>query len=143
MTAAIGATSLVTLNYRISQLGGPALISTFESTPATLQLGNGELSSALESRLVGLTEGTHTSFDFAESEVFGPHSAELVTRIARKNVPDDAELAVQSVLSFRAPDGTALSGQVLEFDTESVLIDFNHPLAGKAIRFELHVIGVL
>lgn len=143
MSITIQPDSLVTLNYRISDDTGVSLISTFEATPATLRLGCGELSPSLEARLIGLEEGSHTQLDFAAGEVFGPHSPELVTRISRKNLPPDTELEVRSVLSFTAPDGAALSGQVLEFDAETLLIDFNHPLAGKAIRFDVQIIGVI
>jgi FKBP-type peptidyl-prolyl cis-trans isomerase SlpA len=48
-----------------------------------------------------------------------------------------------SIMEFTAPDGSRYSGLVREIDTQSALIDFNHPLAGKHINFEVQVIGVL
>jgi FKBP-type peptidyl-prolyl cis-trans isomerase SlpA len=47
-----------------------------------------------------------------------------------------------SIMEFTAPDGSRYSGLVREIDAQSALIDFNHPLAGKAIRFEVEVIGI-
>ena len=143
MSQTILPTSLVTLNYRIAQAGGQPLISTFESTPATLQLGNGELSPALEQCLIGLVDGDKHVFELAEGEAFGPRNELLVERIQRSELPAEVELEPMAMLSFTAPDGHSISGLVRELDSETVLIDFNHPLAGKPIRFEVEIVGVL
>ena len=68
--------SFLTLHYR---LAGPAgdVINTFNDKPATLTLGNGELSPALEQRLLGLEDGERASFDLAAGEAFGPRNAEM------------------------------------------------------------------
>ncbi|WP_018411666.1 FKBP-type peptidyl-prolyl cis-trans isomerase [Methyloversatilis thermotolerans] len=135
--------SLVTLHFRIAlPEGGAALISTFESTPATLQLGRGELAPALEARLTGLAVGRHEVFDLAPGEVFGEHKPDLVERFARRDIPADIELDVHTVIEFTDNDGNKFPGLVRELDDQSALIDFNHPLAGRAVRFEVEVIGV-
>ncbi len=85
MNDTVKADSLVTLHFRVAlPEGGQALISTFESTPATLQLGGGELAPALEARLAGLEVGSHHVFELAPGEVFGEHKADLssVLRVA-------------------------------------------------------------
>ncbi len=139
----IQADSLITLNYRISQPGGAVLISTFESTPATLQLGNGELTHGLESCLVGLATGEYRVFDLAENQAFGPRHDALIERIPRDALPQgDYTVEPQQVLGFTAPDGNRFSGLVLEVNESTVVIDFNHPLAGRAVCFEVEVIGI-
>ncbi len=138
----IGNESLVTLHFRFSLPDGTVMISTFESTPATLQIGRGELGRKIEDCLIGLSVGAERSFDLAAGEAFGPRHEELVERIPRSELPADVELEAQAVLTFTAPDGNAFSGQVLELDNESVVIDFNHPLAGRAVRFDVQVVGV-
>lgn len=142
MSQTIAPNSLVTLHYRISLPNGQPLISTFNATPATLQLGAGEMLPALEQVLVGLAAGASHVFELEPERAFGPHRAELVERVLRRHMPDE-DIEPMSIMEFTAPDGSRYSGLVREIDTESALIDFNHPLAGKHIRFEVEVIGIL
>jgi FKBP-type peptidyl-prolyl cis-trans isomerase SlpA len=134
--------SLVTLHYRITLDNGQPLISTFEGTPATLQLGNGELLPSLEKLLTGLHSGSEQAFELAAEQAFGAWRPELVERVQRRHMPEE-NIEAMSIMEFTAPDGSRYSGLVREIDDESALIDFNHPLAGKSIRFEVRVVGIM
>ena len=138
----VGPDSLVTLHYRIGLTDGRPMVSTFEGTPATLQLGADEMLPQLEQRLVGLEAGTETSFDLAPEDAFGPHRAELIERVLKEHLPE-AEVEIPSVMEFTAPDGSRYSGVVTAAEDDAVLIDFNHPLAGKHVRFDVRIIGIL
>lgn len=142
MSNTVAPNSLVTLHYRISLPNGQPLISTFEATPATLQLGANEMLPAMERLVVGLAVGQRASFDLGPDEAFGPHRPELIERVLRRHMPDES-IEPMSIMEFTAPDGSRYSGLVREIDDEAATIDFNHPLAGKAIRLELEIIGVL
>ena len=141
MSQTVAANSLVTLHYRITLPNGQPRISTFEAGPATLQLGAGEMLPGMEQLLVGLAAGSRHVFELEPENAFGPHRAELMERVKREHMPDE-EIEAMSIMEFTAPDGSRYSGLVREIDAQSALIDFNHPLAGKAIRFEVEVIGV-
>lgn len=140
-TSTVQPTSLVTLHYCIALENGQPLINTFDGTPATLQLGAGELLPTLENLLLGLAEGTRHNFVLQPEEAFGPHRADLVERVKREHMPNE-EIVAMSIMEFTAPDGSRYSGLVREIDEQSALIDFNHPLAGKTIRFDVEVIGI-
>ncbi|NMG76994.1 FKBP-type peptidyl-prolyl cis-trans isomerase [Aromatoleum diolicum] len=142
MTQTVQPNSLVTLHYRIALENGQPLISTFEGTPATLQLGVGELLPTLERLLAGMEVGKHQLFTLAPQEAFGPHNPELVERVKREHMPEE-EIEPMTIMEFAAPDGSRYSGLVREIDAVSAVVDFNHPLAGKTIRFEVEVIGIL
>ncbi len=142
MTQIVQPDSLVTLHYRITMENGQPLISTFEGTPATLQLGAGELLPSLERLLAGIEVGKRQLFALEPEDAFGPHNPELVERVKREHMPDE-EIEPMSIMEFVAPDGSRYSGLVREIDDQSALVDFNHPLAGKSIRFEVEVIGIL
>lgn len=135
--------SLVTLNYRIASSDDDELISTFGSRPATLQLGNGELAPTLERCLAGLPVGERRVFLLEAQQAFGVHHPQLVQRLPRAKLPEGKEIAMMTLLEFSAPDGGRYTGLVREIDEQAALIDFNHPLAGKSIRFEVEVIGIL
>ncbi len=140
-TPTIQPNSLVTLHYCIALENGQPLINTFEGTPATLQLGAGELLPSLEKLLQGIALGAKQSFVLAPEEAFGPHRPELMERVKREHMPNET-IEAMSIMEFTAPDGSRYSGLVREIDAQSALIDFNHPLAGKTIRFEVEIIGI-
>ena len=141
--------SFLTLHYRLSGLQGQDIVNTFGGQPATLSLGTGELSPALEARLLGLEEGSHTTFDLPAGEAFGDHQPDMLQWVARKllnQLGDPHErYAAGDVVQFPTPDGQGTyAGTVVEVrDDGAVLFDFNHPLAGQAVQFEVQLIGVL
>ncbi len=145
----VDAGSFLTLHYRLSGPDGLEVINTFGGQPATLSMGGGELSPAIEQRLIGLAEGTHTTLDLAPGEAFGEHQPDMVQWVARKllnQLGDPHEqYAVGDVVQFPTPDGlSSYAGAVREVRADgAVLFDFNHPLAGQPVRFEVQLIGVL
>ena len=139
--------SFLTLHYR---LAGPAgdIINTFSDKPATLTLGAGELSPAVEQRLLGLEEGTRTRFEIPAGEAFGDRNPDMVQWVARKLLVQfgdpDEQYNVGDVVKFPTPDGLGeYAGAVQQANADAVLFDFNHPLAGQPVTFEVQVIGVL
>jgi FKBP-type peptidyl-prolyl cis-trans isomerase SlpA len=140
--------SFLTLHYRLAGPDGGDIINTFADKPATLSLGNGELAPAMEARLLGLAEGTRTAFSLAPGEAFGERNPELVQRVKRSLLAQmgdpDEQYQVGDVVQFPTPDGQgAYAGVVRELGGDWLLFDFNHPLAGQAVTFEVHLIGVL
>ena len=151
-TAAAAATvqtgSFLTLHYR---LAGPAgdVINTFSGKPATLSLGAGELSPAVEQRLIGLPEGARATFELPAGEAFGERNPDMQQWVAKKLLDElgdpHEEYTVGDVVQFPTPDGTGqYAGVVLEVRGDgAVRFDFNHPLAGVPVTFEVQIIGVL
>jgi FKBP-type peptidyl-prolyl cis-trans isomerase SlpA len=143
--------SFLTLHYRLSGPQGD-IINTFNDKPATLSLGTGELSPAVEQRLLGLEEGTHTTFDLPAGEAFGERNAQMIQWVAKKLLAQHGDplekYSVGDVVQFPAPSGEGTTNQtyagaVREVQADKVLFDFNHPLAGQPVHFEVKVIGVL
>ena len=146
----VAAGSHVTLHYRIAvQLDGNEheVVSTFDARPATVQIGAGQFSEALEHRLVGLEEGQEAAFDLAAGDAFGHRNAELVQTLSRAAFDANADPGVEyvpgDVVEFSAPDGLRFSGVLKQHGDDRVVVDFNHPLAGLPVRFSVRVIGVL
>lgn len=135
--------SYLTLHYRISTLDGEEFLSTFEMSPATLQMGSGQLAENLESVLIGLPARERFVFQLEPNEAFGQHNERLVERIARSGLPEGMELKENSVVEFTAPNGGTFSGFLREIDEMHALFDFNHPLAGQPIQFEVEIIGIM
>ena len=153
-TPTVCADSYLTLHYRVS-LDGPAadendsatdVVSTFGMKPATLQLGAGQLSPALEERLLGLHPGAHRVFQLAADEAFGPRNPALVQQLPRKVLEAESERTDYSpgdVVEFNAPGGGRYAGVFRSLDNDYAVFDFNHPLAGQPVRFEVEIVGIL
>jgi FKBP-type peptidyl-prolyl cis-trans isomerase SlpA len=147
--------SFLTLHYRMAAPStggqpGADIINTFHEKPATLSLGNGQLSPALEQRLLGLAEGTRATFEVPAGEAFGERNPDLMQWVGRKllNELGDPQEQYQAgdVVQFPTPDGMgqyAGAVQQVKPDGSAVQFDFNHPLAGQAVVFEVQVIGIL
>ncbi|MDN3920104.1 FKBP-type peptidyl-prolyl cis-trans isomerase [Roseateles violae] len=144
----IQAGSFLTLHYRLAGPDGSDLINTFADKPATLSLGTGELAPAIEARLIGLEEGTRTRFELAPGEAFGERNPDMLQRVKlslmRQLGDPDEQYHVGDVVQFPTPDGSgSYAGRVQELGEDWLLFDFNHPLAGQPVSFEVQVIGVL
>ena len=147
--------SFLTLHYRLAGPGGD-IINTFNDKPATLSLGTGELSPAVEKRLIGLEEGVRARFEIPAGEAFGDRNPEMVQWVARRLLNElgdpNERYQVGDVVQFPTPDGMgSYAGSVQQVGADgdgdgkadAVLFDFNHPLAGQPVTFEVHLIGVL
>ena len=142
--------SFLTLHYRLRDGDGVAFVDTFATPPATLSLGTGELAPAMEARLIGLAEGAHERFELAPGEAFGERNPEMIQWVTRRLIEEMGnpvdQYNVGDVVQFPTPDGMgqyAGAVQQVKPDGDAVQFDFNHPLAGQPVVFEVQVIGVL
>ena len=137
----------LTLHYRLASMAGENIVSTFEEKPATLQFGQGQLAPFLEACLLGLEEGVHQTFELSPEKAFGPRNPELIQRISRvtleENSSMDEDYRVGDLVDFAAPGGGRFAGVLREIDEQGALFDFNHPLAGQTLKFEVKIIGIL
>ncbi len=140
--------SFLTLHYRLSGPDGADVVNTFDDKPATLSLGTGQLAPAIEEKLLGLAEGTQTHFELPAGAAFGERNPDMLQRVKLTLLHElgdpDADYAVGDVVQFPTPDGQgSYAGVVREVGSDWLLFDFNHPLAGQPVRFEVKLLGVL
>jgi len=146
-TTRLGADSYVTLHYRLSEVltdnTDIELVSTFDLSPATIQMGSGQLAPPLESCLLGLREGDERSYILPPSEAFGEYQPQFVERISLAALPDGRPLEENTLHPFENKNGQHFSGLLRQLEQDSALFDFNHPLAGKQLRLDVKIIAVL
>jgi FKBP-type peptidyl-prolyl cis-trans isomerase SlpA len=140
--------SFLTLHYRLVGPDGADVVSTFKGPPATLSVGAGQLAPAIEAHLIGLQEGTEASFLLAPGEAFGERNPDMQQKVSRGLLAEhgdpQAEYTLGDVVEFPTPDGQGrFAGVVRECADDWLLFDFNHPLAGQAVTFQVRLIGVL
>lgn len=147
----MAADSYVTLHYRITLNSGPAAGQVFADTytgrPATLQMGVGQWASSIEAPLIGQAEGSSFSYTLEPAEAYGDRNPDLVQKLTRAMVmqhtgPDQLPEPGQLV-EFAAPGGGSYSGVFKGWDGDHAIFDFNHPLAGTALKVDVTILGVL
>ena len=147
----VEAHSHVTLHYRLTVLDEVLsdFLSTFEGNPATVAIGQAQLAPFMEERLLGLTEGAHETFDLAAVEAFGEYNPSLRQEVGRalllEGNPNVDAFDKGDFVDFSMPNGYRMTGVFQGWNNEKsgAWVDFNHPLAGKSLRLELKVIGIL
>jgi FKBP-type peptidyl-prolyl cis-trans isomerase SlpA len=139
--------SHVTLHYRIALADGQVVLDTFEDRPATLQVGEGQLSPALERCLIALNEGDERSYELGPDDAFGPRNPELIQRVSKSLLDEHSDQAepldAGDVVEFPGPEGSRFVGVFKGWESGAAIFDFNHPLAGQAVKFDVKIIGLL
>ena len=133
---------VMTLHYRLRLEDGTEVLSTFGGNPATLALGRGELAAGLEQCLAHAEPGRSYVFELEPAQAFGARREDLVQSLGREFFAPDFALEEGALIEFSAPDGTRHAGRVRELHDHDVLVDFNHPLAGRRVKFEVEVLAV-
>ena len=130
----------VTLHFSLSLENGHIIDSNFEGNPATFSVGDGNLLPGFESSLLGLEVGDEREFIISPENAFGQHNEQNVQAVDRGNF-EESELEVGSILSFQNGDGE-LPGVIIAFEEDQVMVDFNHPLSGKNIVFQVKIVEI-
>ena len=131
----------VTLHFTLKLEDGTVVDSTRDKQPATFQVGDGNLPPGFEQPLKGMTDGESGSFEITPEHAFGQHNPQNMQLLDRSDF-EEIEPEVGTVMSFADPAGGELPGVITRVDDKQVEVDFNHPLAGRTLTFEVEVIAV-
>jgi FKBP-type peptidyl-prolyl cis-trans isomerase SlpA len=137
----IAAATQVTLHFAIKLENGDVVDSTFDKQPATFKVGDGNLLPGFEQALYGLKAGDKRSLPIAPEQGFGQPNPQNVQIMPRSQFKD-MELGEGLLVIFNDAANAELPGMVQSFDDNQVSVDFNHPLAGKTLSFEVEIIAV-
>ncbi len=143
----ISDSAFLTLHYRLSSADGQDIVTTFNENPATLQMGGGQLAPFLEACLLGLAEGAHQTFNLSPEQAYGQRNPDLLQWVSletlAQNSQEGEDYVVGDMVDFAAPGGGRFAGTLREKAEQAALFDFNHPLAGQHVKFEVQIIGVM
>jgi FKBP-type peptidyl-prolyl cis-trans isomerase SlpA len=140
MTTAVGPETTVTLFFEIRLENGDVVDSNFNAKPATFTVGDGNMLVGFEAAMFGLTVGERKVLTIAPEQGFGMPNPSNIHKIDRSQF-DGMDLEPGLVVSFQDPTGE-LPGVVRSFNDRSVEVDFNHPLSGQSLQFEVEIIDV-
>jgi FKBP-type peptidyl-prolyl cis-trans isomerase SlpA len=134
--------SKITMHFALKLAEDQVVDSTFESEPATFELGDGNLLPGFEEYLLGLTTGDKKLFEVPPEKAFGQPNPQNLQEMKRKDFPLDMPIAPGLMVSFADAQGQELPGVIDKVEGDWVTVDFNHPLAGKTLIFEVQILEV-
>jgi FKBP-type peptidyl-prolyl cis-trans isomerase SlpA len=138
----IGPGTKVTLHFALRLQDGEVIDSNFERDPATFVVGDGNLLPGFEKAIFGLLEGERKTLTISPEQGFGQRNPNNLQEFPRSEFAPDMELKEGLVLSFTDAQKTELPGVVSHFDENLVVVDFNHPLAGRDIVFDVAILKI-
>ncbi|MEG3110209.1 MULTISPECIES: FKBP-type peptidyl-prolyl cis-trans isomerase [Pantoea] len=143
MTESVQRESAVLVHFTLKLEDG----STAESTrangkPALFRLGDSSLSAALEQALLGSKVGEKRNFTLAPEDAFGSISPDLIQYFSRRDFIDAGEPEVGAIMLFSGMGGSEMPGVIREVSGDSITVDFNHPLAGHRVQFDVEVLEI-
>jgi FKBP-type peptidyl-prolyl cis-trans isomerase SlyD len=130
--------ALVAVNYTLTLDNGEVVEKTRDEDPLVFIFGEGRMMPGLEKGIEGMEAGQSRKFDVAPKDAYGDPSEALLHEIPREDFPKGVEVRQGAFIQAQSPRGPLLF-RVQEVKDESVVCDFNHPLAGKRLHFDVAI----
>ena len=132
----------VKVHYTGTLEDGTQFDSSAGREPLEFTLGQGQVIPGFEQARDQMTVGETKTVNIPADQAYGPHQPELVQKVEREQIPAEIELALGVQLQAQGSDGQVFRLVVIELDETSATLDGNHPLAGKALTFELELVEI-
>jgi FKBP-type peptidyl-prolyl cis-trans isomerase 2 len=131
----------VSIEYTLSLADGSVVDGNVGQAPLAYEHGGGQILPALESALVGLAVGASKQVTLAPEQAYGEVDPALFQEVDAERIPADArEAGVE--LAAEAEDGSRRLVRVHEVKGDRIVVDMNHPLAGKTLRFDVKIVAI-
>lgn len=132
----------VTLHYRLSTPEGAEILSTFHWEPVQVRLGSDDLHPNLQRCVEGLACGERHRFYLQAAAAFGVGDSALEQEVPLETFPADLTPKPENLIEFTLPNGVTVSGIVRSVTDSAARVDFNHPLSGCDVVFEVEVLRI-
>jgi FKBP-type peptidyl-prolyl cis-trans isomerase SlpA len=132
----------VKVNYTGKLADGQVFDSSEGKEPIEFTLGQGQLIPGFEKGLIDMELNEKKTITVAKEEAYGDVNKDLIQEVKKTELPQDMTPEVGMGLVSKSPDGQEMNLMVIEVKDESIVIDGNHPLAGKDLVFDLEVLEI-
>lgn len=139
--AVVGEGRRVSIEYTVTLEDGTTALTNVAGEPLVFEQGSQQILPALEKALEGLEPGATKTVTLAPEKAYGPVDPDLFQTVPLENVPEEARKE-GAQLSATDPEGNSRVLRVREIRENEVILDLNHPLAGKTLRFDVRVLKV-
>lgn len=132
----------VKVHYTGTLENGEVFDTSQEREPLEFQLGQGQLIPGFEKAVIGMSEGDSTTVDIPSDEAYGEIRDDLIINVPKDQLPDDVEPKIGMQLQVNQQNGQPIPVRITEVKDEELILDANHPLAGKDLSFEIKLLEV-
>jgi FKBP-type peptidyl-prolyl cis-trans isomerase SlyD len=139
---ALMANKVVTFNYTLKDNEGNLLDSTDNGGPFSFITGTMQVLPGLEEALGSMIIGSKKNIKLAASDAYGEYDENAIQKVNRSLFPEEAELKIGETYFAHSPEGQHLQFVVTKIEDEDITVNFNHPLAGKDLEFDVHLLDV-
>jgi FKBP-type peptidyl-prolyl cis-trans isomerase SlyD len=136
------ANKVVTFNYTLKDDKGEVLDSTAKGGPFSFLTGNNQVLSGLEEALDGMLIGSRKNVKLSAANAYGEYDEKAVQKVKRELFPEEAELEIGMTYYAHSPEGKHLQFIITEIENDDITVNFNHPLAGKDLEFDVDLLDV-
>jgi peptidylprolyl isomerase len=133
----------VKVHYTGKLENGEVFDSSKDRQPLEFEIGGGNVMPGVEKGIIGMEIGDTKSIQIPPEDAFGPWRRELLVDLKRNEFPENMNLTVGQKLQMRHMDGDPLSLIITDVNEDTVMLDANHPLAGKTLVFDVELIGIV
>jgi FKBP-type peptidyl-prolyl cis-trans isomerase 2 len=133
----------VRIHYTGKFADGRVFEASVEEQPLQFTLGEEQVITDLEHAVVGMTTGESKTIEVMADNAYGPYRDELVFVLDRDRLPENLQPEVGQDLIIREGNDTALRVTVIDVSESSVALDANHPLAGKDLTIDIHLVEIV
>lgn len=133
--------SEVTIRFRLSLEDGTVVEATEGDETLSFTLGDGTMIAGLEEVIKDLQVGERHTYLIGPDEAFGYADEENIHDMPRSDFPDTLHLEEGQIIAFNTPTGDEVPGAILEIGTDTIKVDFNHPLAGRNLAFDVELVA--
>jgi len=131
----------VTVNYTLT-VGDEVIHPADPEDPLVISVGSSQLIPAFEDQLVGMASGETKSFEIEADQGYGEEDPALFKEIPNDQIPADVKVEVGKTIYVKGPDGQAYPVKIHEVKDETIVLNFNHPLAGKKLKFDIELVKI-
>ncbi len=132
----------VQVHYKGSLSNGEVFDSSEGREPLEFTLGSGQIIPGFEQGVLGMEVDESKTINIPAAEAYGEPREELIQEVSKEHLPEEIKPEVGMQLMSKAPDGQETPLVVTEVKDESIVVDANHPLAGKDLTFELTLVSI-
>jgi FKBP-type peptidyl-prolyl cis-trans isomerase 2 len=133
--------NMVKVNYTL-KVDGNVIDRSPEGKPLEYQIGGGQVIPGFEEALMGMKVGEKKSFELSPDKGYGQEDPKAIQTVSRDNLPSDITPQVGMTLYAKMSDGQQTPIRIIEVNEDTIVVNLNHPLAGRTLNFDVEVIDV-
>lgn len=112
------------------------------SHPLEFEVGSGHVIKGFDEAVIGMKKGEEKKIKIKSSEGYGEQNKELIKNLPRSQFPKDLELKIGMIIGINVPNGPQIPAEVIKLTDKEVILDMNHPLAGKNLNFKIKILEI-